>query len=85
MPNAVQVQPGALSPDAAAEFTGMSRSTWDTYHAAGLVPAALHVGSKVVWCRAELGAWLAHGAPPRDEWARLWPAIRREMLRGRVE
>lgn len=76
-----RLPPAALAAIDAADFCGMSRSTWDTYAAAGLVPEPCRVGAKVVWCRAELEAWLAHGSPPRDQWAKLWPQVRRDVLR----
>lgn len=40
--------------------------TWD---AAGKLPAPLRIGGRVVWSVAEIRAWLAAGAPSRDEWA----------------
>ncbi|MCP4036598.1 MAG: AlpA family phage regulatory protein [bacterium] len=33
------------------------------------------------WVAAEIRAWLLHGAPKRTVWQRLWPRVRREMLR----
>ncbi len=33
------------------------------------------------WVAAEIQAWLLHGAPKRPAWERVWPRIRKEMLR----
>ncbi len=42
--------------------------TWD---AAGKLPAPIRIGGRVVWIlggNIGIRAWLAAGAPPRDEW-----------------
>ncbi len=39
--------------------------TWD---AAGKLPTPLRIGGRVVWVVAEIRAWLAAGAPNRDQW-----------------
>lgn len=39
--------------------------TWD---AAGKLPAPVRIGGRVVWRVDEIRAWLAAGAPNRDEW-----------------
>lgn len=39
--------------------------TWD---AAGRLPKPLRIGGRVVWRVDEIRAWLAAGAPNRDEW-----------------
>jgi predicted DNA-binding transcriptional regulator AlpA len=39
--------------------------TWD---AAGKLPAPVRIGGRVVWRVDEIRAWLAAGAPCRDEW-----------------
>ena len=47
--------------------------TWD---AAGKLPAPVRIGGRVVWVVAEIRAWLAAGAPSRDEWAALKASAR---------
>ena len=44
------------------------KRTVATLHAAGKLPAPVRVGGRVVWIIAEIRAWLAAGAPNRDEW-----------------
>ena len=39
--------------------------TWD---AAGKLPKPIRIGGRVVWREDEIRAWLAAGAPNRDEW-----------------
>jgi predicted DNA-binding transcriptional regulator AlpA len=39
--------------------------TWD---AAGKLPRPIKLGVRVVWVLSEIRAWLAAGAPPREEW-----------------
>ncbi|MCP3918733.1 MAG: AlpA family phage regulatory protein [bacterium] len=46
------------------------------------LPAPVELGARSRrWIAAEIRAWLLHGAPTRPAWERLWPRIRREMLR----
>ena len=39
--------------------------TWD---AAGKLPTPLRIGGRVVWIVDDVRAWLAAGAPNRDQW-----------------
>ncbi len=45
------------------------------------LPEPVVIGRVRRWVRIELLAWLAHGAPKRATWARLWPRVRKEVLR----
>ena len=54
-----------------AELLGVSeRHIWGL-NSSGRVPRPIHLGRSVRWDRAELKAWLAAGAPPRDTWERM--------------
>jgi excisionase family DNA binding protein len=58
-----------LIPDTvAARLTGVSRATWHRLRAAGKIPAAVHLGRKVLWRRAEIESWIAAGCPDADTW-----------------
>jgi predicted DNA-binding transcriptional regulator AlpA len=39
-----------------------------TWNAAGKLPAPVRIGGRVVWRVDEIRAWLAAGAPSRNEW-----------------
>ena len=50
--------------------------SWD---AAGILPSPIRIGGRVVWVlNGEWGiqAWLAAGAPPREEWEARKAAVR---------
>ena len=64
--------PAGIGPADAAKLVGMSRSTFDTFVAAGLVPPPAAVGGKRIYCRAMLEAWVAHGCPPAAAFAPVW-------------
>ena len=72
--------PALLRRHAAAEFAGMSASAWDRLNAAGGCPEAIRLGGCLAWGRRELGLWVQHGCPAREQWRKLWPAIRDRRL-----
>lgn len=78
---APRVAPAALSPDEAAGYLRIGRSTLDAYALAGAVPPPAKFGAVVRYCRAELDAWLAHGCPVAAEWAPIWRRLRAEVPR----
>jgi predicted DNA-binding transcriptional regulator AlpA len=50
---------------------GISRSQWFKLAASGRTPRPIRLGTRrPVYIIAELSAWLAAGAPDRDEWER---------------
>ena len=51
-----------------AKLLGAGLRTVRGWHAAGKLPAPIHIGGKVVWRKDEICDWLAAGAPRRDEW-----------------
>ncbi len=53
--------------DVAREF-GVSTKTVRRLDLTGKIPRPVHIGRSVRWRWRELVAWLAAGAPPRDEW-----------------
>ena len=68
--------PGGLSPDAAAAYLGAGRTWLDDAEKKGLTPAPRRIGAKVIYDRAELDAWLAHGCPRRKQWEPTWRKLR---------
>jgi predicted DNA-binding transcriptional regulator AlpA len=56
----------------------ISRAQWFKLAASGRTPLPVRLGTRrPVWIISELEAWLAAGAPPRDQWNR----IKREVKR----
>ncbi len=51
-----------------AEMLSAGVRTVRTWHAARKLPAPVRIGGRVVWRIDEIQAWLAAGAPSRDEW-----------------
>jgi predicted DNA-binding transcriptional regulator AlpA len=47
----------------AARMCGLSRSTWDTYRAAGWVPPGVRIGNVLRWRVDELREWIEAGCP----------------------
>jgi predicted DNA-binding transcriptional regulator AlpA len=64
----------------AACLAGVSRATWWRLHAAAKTPAAIKLGRKVLWNRAELESWIAAKCPSRD----LWESMRSQSRRLRA-
>lgn len=60
---------------------GVGRTTVYELHANERLPAPVQVGRGRRWVAAEIGAWLLHGAPGRAAWERMWPRVRKEVLR----
>jgi predicted DNA-binding transcriptional regulator AlpA len=60
----------------AARLTGVSRATWWRLHAAGKTPAAIKLGRKVLWNRAELEVRIL-GCKPQIQAKRFGPGARR--------
>ncbi|MCP3919761.1 MAG: AlpA family phage regulatory protein [bacterium] len=60
----------------------MSRSKVYDLDQREALPAPVDLGARSRrWIAAEIRAWLLHGAPNRAAWKRMWPRIRKEMLR----
>lgn len=58
------------SADLAMEL-GISQRHLHTLNKQGKVPAPFRLGVCLRWPRSEIEAWLAAGAPPREEWETL--------------
>lgn len=80
-----RLRPALVRRPQAAALCGLGMSTFDRHDAAGLVPAARHIGGCKVWAVAELKAWANHGCPPRTEWAPIWAAILTARRIGRAK
>ncbi len=58
-----------LDARAAAKLCGVSRATWFSWQAAGLIPLpTLRRGRVVRWLRSEIEAWCKAGCPAHDRW-----------------
>jgi excisionase family DNA binding protein len=67
-----------LVPDTvAAALTGVSRATWRRLFAAGKTPAAVRLGRRRLWNRAELVAWAEAKCPDRRTWEAMSAQARR--------
>jgi predicted DNA-binding transcriptional regulator AlpA len=67
-----------------AEALGVGVRSVRTWDAGGLLPKPVRLGgTRVVWPLKELRAWLAAGAPPREEWERMKAERRRQRQRKR--
>jgi len=70
-----------LVPDQiAARLAGVSRATWWRLHAAAKTPAAIQLGRRRLWSRAEVVSWIEAGCPVRET----WEAMRSQARRLRV-
>ena len=70
-----------LDVDELGRVIGASRSKVHELDARDELPSPIVLGKTRRWVRAEIDAWLLHGAPNRDAWKRLWPGVRKELMR----
>jgi predicted DNA-binding transcriptional regulator AlpA len=58
--------PVLLSADEARAYCGgLAKSTWSDFDQRGVIPAAVRVGGRVFWRRADLDAWVDRSCPGR--------------------
>ena len=74
------VECAVLDADGVGRVLGIGRSTVFELDAREEIPASIRVGRRRKWVRAEVEAWLLHGAPNRALWGRIWPRVRKEVL-----
>lgn len=55
--------------DARAYCGGLAKSTWSDFDQRGVIPAAVRVGGRVFWRRADLDLWAAKDCPGRGRFA----------------
>jgi predicted DNA-binding transcriptional regulator AlpA len=55
--------PVLIGKQQAARMCGLSRSTWDTYRAAGWVPDGVRIGNVLRWRVDALREWIEAGCP----------------------
>ncbi len=71
-----------LDADGVGHVLGIGRSKVYDLDQREALPAPVGLGARSRrWIAAEIQAWLLHGAPKRSVWERMWPRIRKEMLR----
>ena len=58
--------PILLSADEARAYCGgLAKSTWCDFDQRGVIPAAVRIGGRVFWRRADLDAWVDRSCPGR--------------------
>lgn len=62
---------GLLSIADLAAWLGLSERKIYTMDTTGALPIPLHVGSRKLWRRKELEAWIDAGLPPRSRWEKI--------------
>ena len=55
----------------AARLCGISTPTWDRMTASGKTPESIHLGGRILWCRADLEAWIGLGCPNRKTFSKI--------------
>lgn len=63
-----RLPPFAVDARDAARLASVSCRSWFRHVASGQAPAGFRLGRSRRWLVAELNAWLAAGAPPRERW-----------------
>lgn len=61
------VGPILIDATTAARACGVSRTTWLSWDAAGINPAPIRIGGRVLWSVDHLRAWAAAGCPSREQ------------------
>ena len=78
----VSVECAVLDAAGVGRVLGVRKSKVYELDARDELPPSVQVGHVRRWVKAEIVAWLLHGAPHRAAWARLWPRVRKELLKG---
>ena len=73
-------EPAVLDAEGVGRVLGIGRAKVYELDGRDELPEPVVIGRVRRWVRIELLAWLAHGAPKRTTWARVWPRVRREVL-----
>ncbi|MCE9635768.1 MAG: helix-turn-helix domain-containing protein [Planctomycetes bacterium] len=60
--------PLLLDATEAADFLGVSRSSFYRLDLSGVVPSPIRLSKFRRWSRPELRRWVEAGCPPRDRW-----------------
>ncbi len=76
----VKAECALLDANGVGHILGLGRSTVHELHAGERLPAPLQIGRGRRWVKAEIEAWLLHGAPNRPAWERIWPKVRKEII-----
>ena len=76
----VSVECAVLDAQGVGRVLGVGKSKVYELDARDELPAPVQVGRVRRWVKAEVEAWLLHGAPHRAAWARLWPKVRKEVM-----
>lgn len=63
----MSVAPILVDSKTAARLLGVSRSTLDSWDSAGLCPAPVRLGGRVLWSVDKLRDWAQAGCPSREQ------------------
>jgi predicted DNA-binding transcriptional regulator AlpA len=74
MPTKEAIAPATLTRQALANYLSRSTASVDRDAAAGRLPSPIWLGGAKRWLKSEIDAWLAAGAPQRDQWERMQKA-----------
>jgi predicted DNA-binding transcriptional regulator AlpA len=64
MPSETQMLPALMAIPAAAAYCGVTPSAFRRWYRARIVPAAVRIGRRCLWRRADLDGWIANGCRP---------------------
>ncbi len=76
-----RVECAVLDAGGVGRVLGLGRSTVHELDAKERLPSPIMVGRGKRWGRAEIDAWILYGAPRRAAWDRIWPKVRKEVMR----
>ena len=77
----VSVECAVLDAAGVGRVLGVRKSKVYELDARDELPPSVQVGRVRRWAKAEIEAWLLHGAPHRAAWVRLWPRVRNQILK----
>ena len=69
--------------DARAYCGGLAKSTWCDFDQRGVIPAAVRIGGRVFWRRADLDAWVERSCPGRARFEESMAAQKPSIPRGK--
>ena len=69
--------------DARAHCGGLAKSTWCDFDQRGVIPAAVRIGGRVFWRRADLDAWVERSCPGRARFEESMAVQKPSTTRGK--
>ena len=78
---ATAAERGVLDASEVGHVLGVGRTKVYELDAREELPTPVQFSGGKRWAKAEIEAWILFGAPSRAKWARIWPNVRKELLR----